>query len=74
MYHHNLPRSAARVVALAMLQHAPDVGREQFVFEGLDVGAEEDEIIEVIYTRRRKRSTLPVFEAVTLTAERLDYA
>jgi len=50
---HNLPESAARVLALAEVQHNPDEMYDSFTFDGADIGIGADEIVIVKYYRRK---------------------
>lgn len=54
----NLPHLAAHLLAISQVQHAPDEQRQEFVFDGPEVGAQENEDVIVTVERRRKASTL----------------
>jgi hypothetical protein len=57
----DLLTSIARILALAAIQHAPDQFHREFVFDGREVGALDDEVIVITYERKIKPKTLPRF-------------
>ena len=63
-YYHNLPFSAARTLALSELMYNPEENATEYTFEGRDVGAGDDEEIVVMYVRRKKRPTHPLFSGL----------
>jgi hypothetical protein len=69
MQTHNLPRSVARVLALAEVQHNPGEPFDEFTFDGRDIGLPDDEYVVVKYFRRKRKDvpiqTIPAFIALT---------
>lgn len=59
-----IPKLSAELLAIAMVQHAPDVQHERFVFDGVDVGALAGEDVIVTYERKPKVTTLQFVELV----------
>jgi hypothetical protein len=66
-YLHNLPHHAARVLALSELIYSPDEDKTQYIFDGGDIGAGDDEVIVVTYERRKKKQATAWQENIALT-------
>lgn len=69
---HNLPHSAARVLALAEIQHNPDEVFDEFQFSGADIGLPSDEYIVVKYFRRKVKGDR--LQQMYVTTPVLEYA
>lgn len=65
----NIPGLSAELLAIGMVQHAPDERHRQFVFEGEQVGVEFDEVVVVTYERKRKPPTLERFIVAEASVE-----
>jgi hypothetical protein len=69
MQTHNLPRSVARILVLAMLENQPKDNYYLWPFDGGELDQEGFEF-EVVFVKRRKRKdtpiqTIPAFIALT---------
>ena len=65
-YLHNLPRSAARTLALSEVMYNHEEMITEYQFDGRDIGIGDEEEVVVTYVRRKKRPTHPLFEAVRI--------
>jgi hypothetical protein len=62
MYLHNLPRSAARTLVISELMYNPEEDHDEIVFDGRELGLDDNTEIVVTYEKRRKRPTHPLFD------------